>query len=246
MNRKNIIFNVILLVLTLGAVFGVALTASNNYKTTDTWLVLVLLISGGIVAGLINAFAHELGHLIAGKVNGFILSDMTVWFFRWSKEREKIRFDFTLIGEQAGYTEMFPDGTENLGKRYKKMVAGGLIASFVCMLIGVVPLFLTDYMPFEAYAFWAMLLPLGAYYFIGNALPMVSGGAKNDGEVLSGLIKNDDSSKVAINLLAIQSELYYGKTPSQIDEKWYFDLPQLAEDDINFILLLNVTISVFS
>ena len=46
-------------------------------------------------------------------------------------------------------------------------------------------------------------------------------------------------SKVILNLLEIQANLYLGKTPSQIDEKLYFDLPQLREDDVNFALLLN-------
>ena len=40
-------------------------------------------------------------------------------------------------------------------------------------------------------------------------------------------------------MLKIQSELYNGKTPAEIDERLYFDLPQLAEDDLNFAMLLS-------
>ena len=42
-----------------------------------------------------------------------------------------------------------------------------------------------------------------------------------------------------MNLLVIQSELFNGKTPSEVDEKLYFDLPQLPEDNPSFAMLLS-------
>lgn len=238
MRRSNIISNAVTIVLTLAAIFGVAYVSSVNFGG-ELWYIGVILVCSAIVAGLINAIMHECGHLIFAKMNGFKLSEMVIWFCRWSKRREKIYFSFTMMGEQAGYTETFPKTTENLKKRYALSSLGGLIGSFICMIVGVVPLFLTGYISFEIYAFWAMLFPLGAYYFFGNALPVVTNGVKNDGAVIISLIKDDDDSKVMLSLLAIQAQLFDGKTPSEIDEKYYFDLPQLAEDNFNFILLLN-------
>ena len=236
--RNNIIFYALTIIFTLAGVFGVAFISSNAYGGA-MWYVALMLVAGAIVAGLFNAFAHELGHLIAGKLNGFALSEMVVWCFKWKKEREKISFGLTLIGDQAGYTEMFPTTTDNLEKGYRKMTRGGLIASAVCMLLGIVPMCITGYIPFVAYAFWSMLFPIGIYYVFGNLFPIISGGVKNDGAVLRDFRKGTDSSKVMVNLLAIQAELYGGKTPSEVDEKYYFDLPQLPEDDLNFVLLLN-------
>jgi hypothetical protein len=45
--------------------------------------------------------------------------------------------------------------------------------------------------------------------------------------------------KVALSVLKIQAEMYQGKTPMEVKKELYFDLPQLPEDDPNFVLLLN-------
>ena len=238
MKRTTVVFSVLVIIMTVGALLAVALVAGAFYGG-EMWKIALLLVAGAVVCGLVNAFAHELGHLIAGKLNGFKLSEITVWFFRWYKVRERICFNFVMLKEQAGYTEMFPKGTNDLAKRYNKMTLGGLVASLMCMLIGIVPLCLTAYLPLIAYAFTAMMLPVGAYYFFGNALPVVSGGARNDGAVVLEYVKKENSVKVMEGLLSIQAQLYLGKTPSEIDEKYYFDLPQLPEDDLYFIQLLH-------
>jgi hypothetical protein len=43
----------------------------------------------------------------------------------------------------------------------------------------------------------------------------------------------------------IQAQIYSGKTPSEIDEKYYFDLPQLPETENIFINLLNARYSYY-
>lgn len=105
------------------------------------------------------------------------------------------------------------------------------------MLVGTI-VFIFD-LGYIGYCFLSTLLPVGAYFLFGNALPSSENGVRNDGAVLYGLSKNDDETKVVINLMAIQSELYKGKTFAEIDEKLYFDLPQLPEDNPNFIVLLS-------
>ena len=194
---------------------------------------------GAVVWGLFNSFLHEFGHVIACKKNGFYILEVCVWFFKWTRVNKKMRFDFTLIGEEAGYTESIPVGTDNIEKRYKKTVSGGTKASFIALILGVSALFTVGVVPYQAFCVLSMLLPVSAYFFFGNFLPMVNGGERNDGAVYFGLKKNDVSTQVALSLLKIQAELMGGKTPAEIDEKLYFDLPQLPEDDLNFIRLLN-------
>ena len=199
------------------------------------------MIKFGISAIIVSFFAtlfHELGHVVGGKKAGFEFSSMVVWFLKWTKRKKRISFSFTAFGAEAGYTEMIPTSTENMEKRLKKMTSSALVASFCMILIGVVPLVITS-IPVEVFCFLSMFLPVGVYSFFGNALPMVNEGFLNDGAVLKGIKKQDDSVKVAVSLLKIQAEMYLGKTPSEINEKLYFDLPQLVEDDPNFIMLLS-------
>lgn len=236
--RVNFINNAAVMALTAAGLMAIVLIANGTFDAT-LGTVIACFAAGAVVAGLICTLFHEFGHLIAGKINGFAFLSMTVWFFKWSRERGKIVFDFVYMGDEAGYTEMVPKTVENLAVRLKKTTLGGLIATAIPMLFGVIPLFFADKLSLFGFAVWAMLLPIGIYTFFGNALPMSSGGAGNDGKVLCGIKRADDDTKVILSMLAVQSELYSGKTPSEIDEKYYFDLPQLSEDDLNFAMLLS-------
>ncbi|MBE5750589.1 MAG: hypothetical protein E7346_06975 [Clostridiales bacterium] len=235
--RTNIINNVIYMALTMGALFGIIMVCNERY-TTEIFQVVLRFLVGAILAGLLNTVVHELGHLIAGKRNGFAFSAICIWFFKWARVGKKIRFDFVMMGDEAGYTEMIPKSTENLDRRLAKMTRGAIIASFVMMLIGIPPLFIKS-LSLWIYCIWSVFLPVGVYFFFGSVLPMTNEGVRNDGAVLYGIKKKEDSIKVSLNVLAIQAEMYNGKTPSEIDEALYFDLPQLPEDDLNFVVLLN-------
>lgn len=235
--RTNIINNVISMAITLGCLFIMVFICNQRYYA-DMWDVLGKFAIGAIIAGLINTFAHELGHVIAGKKNGYEFSAMSVWFFKWYRFKNRIRFDFVMMGDEAGYTEMIPTTSEGLERNLLKMTRGALVASLIMMIIGIPPLFIKG-LNIWVFCLWSVFLPIGAYFFFGNALPMVNAGAYNDGAVIKGLKTNDQSMKVAVSVMKIQAQMYNGKTPSEVDENLYFDLPQLPEDDPNFTILLN-------
>ncbi len=238
MSRKtNIINYIINMGATMGALLAVVLLCSDRYSETMVNALIKLLV-GAILAGLINTFVHEFGHVIAGKYNGFVFSSVTIWFFKWTKRKKKIRFSFVMMGEEAGYTEMIPSRGENMANRLKRFSFGGIIGSAICVILGIIPLFISS-LSVWVFSIWSMFFPIGVYFLLSSALPASSGGVRNDGAVIYGLKKDDDVSKVTVNLLIIQSQLMGGKTPSEIDENLYFDLPQLPEDDVNFAMILN-------
>ena len=238
MSRKaNLINFIVSMAITMGALLAVVAICNNRYSE-DMVMAVVKIAVGAIIAGFINTIAHELGHYFVGKKNGFAFSAITIWFLRWQKVKNKVKFSFCMFGDEAGYTEMIPTSTENLGEKFKKMASAGYKVSFVLMLIGIPALFIKA-LPVWIFCIWSMFLPIGAYFFFGSFLSASNEGFLNDGAVVSSIKNGDDTSKVTINLLAIQAQLYNGKTPAEVDEDLYFNLPQLPEDDINFIMLLN-------
>lgn len=240
MKRK---FNIIGGVLTLAAVvLGIFLLSSAMKRGTDRSVGenLVVLLAGAIVSGFICALLHETGHAIGAKKNGFKLVGFKVWFFRWSYVNGKYAFSFTLSINEAGATETVPENTQNLDKRLIKMTFGGLIASFVSMLIGIPALFFFGKIPFFVFCMWATFLPIGAYYFFGNAFPMSSEGVFNDGGVIYAVKKATPEGAVLLAILNIHAELFSGKTPAEIDEKLYCGVPQIAEDSPYFIDLMTL------
>lgn len=244
MNRKIKFINYILPILfTMGALFFVVYLCSIRYFM-NMGETMVKFLLGALVAGFLHALIHELGHLYFGKKNSFAFSEMVVWFFKWKKHANKIKFQLIMMGNEAGYTQMIPTNESEVEKGLKAMTLGGLIGSFLLMLVGVVPIFIAN-LPSWVFCIWVMLFPIGIYYFLGNILPKESMGVRNDGAVLYGIKKNDDQTKILFSLLKIQAFLYNGKTPSEIDEKYYFDLPQLAEDNPNFAMLLSAKYSYY-
>ncbi len=235
--RENIINFILSMGITLVALLAVVLISNDRYQQ-DAFSAIFKLFIGATFAGLVNTIVHELAHLCVGKKNGFAFSALTIWFFKWKKVGGNIRFSFTMFGDEAGYTEMIPTNSEKLDVRFKKMASAGYKASFILMLVGIPALFLPT-LSVWVFCLWGMFFPVGAYFFFFSALPSSSYGVRNDGGVVKGIKIKDDSTKVALSMLAVQSELYQGKTPSEIDERLYFDLPQLPEDDLNFIVLLN-------
>ncbi len=243
MNRRNL-FSYIITILATAIGFFAVLTICNNFYGGQMFDAILRFLVGAIIAGFFNTVAHELGHYFAGKKNGFAFSSMSIWFFRWKKVKDKTKFEFVLMGEEAGFTEMIPTQTESLDKKFVKMTNGGIIASLLITLFGIPPLFM-GFLPIWIYSIWAMFLPVGLYYFLGTLLPTCNGGMLNDGAVVLNIKNKTDSSLVMINILKIQAQLYAGKTPKEIDESLYFDLPQLPEDDINFAMLLNARYSYY-
>ncbi len=243
MKRKtNVINNVLSLLLTFSALIAVVLICNSKYTAGSIIEIIGYITIGAIISGFIVAVSHELGHLAAGKRNGFKLYCITIWFFKWVKVGKKRIFSFTLPLDESGYTEMIPMHSDNLAKRFRKLTEGGIYGPLILMLFGIAPLVLVYFVnviPLFAFCLWAMFLPMGAYYLFGNLLPMSTSKVLNDGAVIYGLRKDDDLSKVTVAILKYQSELYNGKTPGEIDEKLLFDLPQLAEDQPVFAMLLD-------
>lgn len=240
-SRWNLINNLLLLAFTVIAVFVVTLIGNNNFYV-DLGPIVAVFILGAILAAVVNTLVHEFGHVIAGKKNGFTFISMRIFLFTFVKLGKKLKVEFTGLREELGETEMLPNSDENLEKRFIKMTKGGLIATTVLLVLSLVPLVTVSFMGAKlwwVYALTSMFFPVSVYFFFANVLPMENEGLLNDGAVISGLKNGDAVSKVTVGLLKIHSELMRGKSPAEIDESLFYDLPQLPEDNPNFTLLLN-------
>ena len=167
MSRKTNITNYIITMAAMLGTLFLAVYVCNLVFGGDIIDAAIQFLVGAIIAGFVHTAAHELAHLIVGKKTGFAFSSMTIWFFKWSKIRNKIRIDLTMIGEEAGYTEMIPTSSDNLSKRFVKMTSAGYIASLIFTIIGLPAIFLalyTDALNVWVYCIWVMFLPIGVYF----------------------------------------------------------------------------------
>lgn len=108
----------------------------------------------------------------------------------------------------------------------------GLFFELLVILLGVISLCVPT-----VFVFFCVLLPYALYSFIVNVAPVEYASGKTDGLVLFELIANKPTAHVLLAILEIQGSVHGGKLMSELDEGMFLDVPQLPEDDINFIIL---------
>ncbi len=108
---------------------------------------------------------------------------------------------------------------------------GGLFINAICVVFGVLAL-LIEGMP----AIVATIAPWSLYLLLVNGLPLEYQSGKTDMLVALEVITNDDSGRVLINILRVQAQANK-KGLENIEEDLLFNLPQLPEDNVYFIIL---------
>jgi hypothetical protein len=176
----------------------------------------------GLTEELIGAFwaalaTHELGHVIAGRSQGFAFQLFAVgplWVERSAGDRYAVRFNRSAVA-WGGRTRMYPTDAERLVRRYAVFVAGGPIASAFLALAAwgvevLRPQGIGDH-------FFAPLAVLSLAVAIGTAQPFGSGGGfASDGGAFRTLLGGGDRSERAAALLALAGALVTGVRPRDL------------------------------
>lgn len=201
-------------------------------------------ITGAFADFFLHILFHETGHFISGKLNGFKLYNLRIWFISLEKRNNKKGFRFKFSSSKyGGVTQMISVSEKNLYKKFGLYVLGGLIGSFIAASGFLSVLLLVNFKSFTAIYIYAALLagfPLSVYFLFLNAIPFSNGGLSNDGGIIKGLLRKSPETLLFINVLTIQSKLYAGLSPSKIEEKLYFDIPIAADNCLAKVLLFNL------
>jgi|GEM_PF-2358050 len=242
MKHISKLLTVILLpVLTLGLAVYLYIENIKGFSL-GAWQIVLVCVFGllGIAVNyLLHSLFHETSHLIFGKFSGFKLYKFTVGFFSLVKTKKffKLEFAFSSFG---GATFMICTQNKNLYRRYGFYVLGGLIGSFVFLtayLLTAVLLKCENLILLYLYTALITGFPLSVYFLMLNAMPFSAKGVSTDGAVIKGIIKKDRETQVLINVLTIQSLMMAGFSPSEIDKEYYFNVPVVADNNINKIVL---------
>ncbi|MGN0814080.1 MAG: hypothetical protein ACI4MH_02470 [Candidatus Coproplasma sp.] len=167
-----------------------------------------------LLSVLFSDFAHEGAHYLVGACCKMGVKMPKIRFFRSSS------------------LEVYPKSEKHIKGRMIATASAGLVINLACAVVGAIALFAP-----QIPSFLCVLLPYSFYSFAVNAVPFEYGGGKTDGLVIWELIRNDDSAKVMLVILKIQGMMQSGVKLSQIPEAMLFEVPQLPEDDINYIIL---------
>lgn len=218
----------------------------NYWQDLNSALLIILLVLGGLASSAICCAFHELGHVVFGWGCGFRFNSIRIGFLTIYRSEGKICCTVQRMPESlAGSVEMLPKTSEKLYTKFLTMISGGLLFSFLFLVGAAVAFIFYEKLPFAVYALLCTSLPYAFHLFFYNVLPFNDDNMDTDGSMFKGLLKKETSYLTAVNILAIEGYLYQGCSPSEIDKNLYFGLPQLPEDDLNFILLTDYRLAFY-
>lgn len=201
-------------------------------------------IVGLLLACIFAPVFHELGHVSFAKAQGMRVRMTKFSFFRFAEREGRLRFSLA-SPFSAEETQAVPVRGGNMRRRAFLYTAGGLIfggAYMIFVLFCGVLLSLASRA--EAFLFWGGF-PYAAYLFFLNLPPFTYKSGRTDGAVLLGIKKRFPSENAMVNAMEIYGELSEGKSFSEIDESYYFDLPQLPEDEPMYAMILDLRYRFF-
>lgn len=178
------------------------------YALIPTYIVLLA------VCAVIAELLHEGGHYIVGAIAKMGVRLPQLRFFRSSS------------------VEINPKGVKGLRARFIITAGAGLFFDLILIAVGIVALTVPAVTPI-----YGAFLPYAAYAFIVNAAPLEYSGGKTDGLAIVEALSKSDSSKVMFAVLKVQGLINSGVALKDVDENILTDVPQVQEDDINFIIL---------
>ena len=219
--------------------FAGEVTASIFAWRTDIFLAATQL-AGFVLGCVIAPIVHELGHIVMAKSQDMQIVYAKFSFFKMSERKGKLRFGFA-SPFAADETQVIPKSGGNMQKRARLYTIGGLLfGGIYFIIVGMAALTLGIMV--GGYVFYGVLglLPFAAYLFLLNVLPMEYNSGKTDALIYKGLKTSAPAEQTMLAAMEIQGELFAGKSYAEIEERLYFDVPQLSEDEPLFAVMLDL------
>lgn len=195
-----------------------ALCAFVSWQEYGLWSIAVC--AAMLLALPLSSLLHELGHMLFGAIC-----------------KIKAVPKFKLFGSSC--CKLIPKTDKGLKARLFFTALGGVLINMAVALIALVAVrFL------KAPAWLTFIIPSNIYLCILNIIPAQFNSGATDGLVCNELINNTDTAKVMTAVLTVQARILNGGKIEE-QEELLFNLPQIREDDINFIALTELRYEYF-
>ena len=182
--------------------------SAELYALIPVYAILVLL------GAFIEQVVHEGAHFLVGAILSMGVKAPKLRLFKSSS------------------VDVFPKGARCMRLRFTLTAAAGLFFDFLLIALGVIAFAVPSVPPI-----FGIIMPYAFYSFVINVVPLEYRSGKTDGLIIKEVLSNDNSSQVMLAVLRVQGLVNGGTLLKDIDESMLMELPQLPEDDINFIIL---------
>lgn len=198
----------------LFAVVGGFIFCTQSDLNAELYTTIPVYLVSLIIGALLEDIIHEGAHFLVGTICSMGVKVPKIRLFKSSS------------------VEMCPKGVKGMKARLIATVIAGLVFDLLLVALGIIALAAPSVPVILCFA-----SPYALYSLIINAAPLEYEEGKTDGLVALEVIKNEPTAQVMLTILKIQGYMRSGTFLKDIDEGLLLDVPQLPEDDINFIIL---------
>ncbi|MDE7256884.1 MAG: hypothetical protein K2N50_02875 [Clostridia bacterium] len=219
--KRNVLPTVITVV---AAILGASLAAWGGYvfcttvkiggESPELYALIPIYVILVILGAFLDEIVHEGAHFIVGAMCSMGVKLPRIRIFKSSS------------------VEMYPKGAKAMRLRFIFTAAAGLFFDLLIVALGIIALVVPS-VP----ALFAVGLPYAFYSFVINVVPLEYAAGKTDGLMVWEAVKNTPSAQVMFAVLKVQGKVNGGLLLKEVDESLLLDVPQIQEDDINFIML---------
>ena len=199
---------------------ALAVTATGSWLVFEIggeWWNIVACILLCVLFFPLAAQLHELGHKLFGL---FVKMDVKLG-------------KFALFSPSS--CTVMPKSSKNIRRSFIVTACGGIAVNFVFAAAGIALMCCAN----EA-SIGLFVAPSSLYLLIINAVPTGSGEGATDMRMILDAAKNTEEWQVLERVLTIQGRLYEGTPIEDIEEDLFFSVPQIAEDEPAFIMLVSL------
>lgn len=214
MKNKIIYTAIIVLSVALAAYCGYVFCTKLNIEDGGLPALIGVYIVALVFSVVVVDVFHEFGHFLVGAI------------CRMGVKLPKIYF------LSSSSIDVNPKGVKGIRGRMIATASAGSFFTLLLLALGIIALFA----PSVSVAFCAVL-PFAFYHFVLNVIPREYSGGKTDGLIVWEILKNEPTAQVMLSVLKVQGLMNKGVKLADVDESLLMDLPQLPEDDLNFIVL---------
>ena len=182
---------------------------------------------------LIEVVAHEMGHVLAGRLVGFRFVFCTIGPLKLTATGRGLALGYSENWVKvAGSAASVPTHPHNARLRELVRIAGGPIAS---LLVGSIAAALAMTTAGTAHRLCELAAITSLLSFGANVLPFRSGGSLSDGARIKMLLFNKQQAERYCSIMALIGAARHGQRPREWDARWMAQATALADgsrDDI--------------
>ena len=198
---------------------ALALAAAGCYciYISFGWVHILIYLLACLLFFPVAALLHEAGHLVFGGISGM-----------------RVKLGRPRVFAPSSCTVM-PRRSGKMRRRFIVTALGGLAVNLLTAAVGMGLLFAGG-----AALYFSFLAPASFYLFMINVLPAEYAGGGTDMLLAMRAAKNTAEWQVLARVLDIQGMVAEGRALADIDEDYFFSVPQIAEDESAFIMLVSL------